>query len=231
MINTYSQTWFELFLETQLYTEAEVGFVIRQLPRPPFSRILDVCCGPGRHSRPLSEQGYHIVGIDLDQTALAKARHNAAENAIYLHKDMRRLEEVPGRFDAVLSMWQSFGYFDEAANRDVLRQMSEKLRPNGRLILDIYNRDFYERNQGTKQLQRNGVTITAANTMSGSRLRAALDYGDRGDIFEWQLFRPDEIVEIAAEFGLKLMLMCTECDEQKPVSPEKPRMNLVFTKK
>jgi SAM-dependent methyltransferase len=234
MSNTYSQTWFELFLETQLYTEQEVAFVGRHLPRPRYRRVLDVCCGSGRHSRPLAEQGYEVVGIDRDvvalANALAKARSSTAVNATYLHQDMRRLEEVPGQFDAVLSLWQSFGYFDEATNRDVLRQMSEKLRPNGRLILDIYNRTYFERNQGTRQLERNGVLITAANSMKGNRLRATLDYGDGGDTFEWQLFTPDEICELAAEFVLEVVLMCTEFDEKKPVTPEKPRMIFVFRK-
>jgi hypothetical protein len=108
--------------------------------------------------------------------------------------------------------------------------MSEKLRPNGRLILDIYNRTYFERNQGTRQLERNGVLITAANSMKGNRLRATLDYGDGGDTFEWQLFTPDEICELAAEFGLEVVLMCTEFDEKKPVTPEKPRMIFVFRK-
>lgn len=81
MANSYSQTWFELFLETQLYTEYEVTFIARNLPGPDYRRILDVCCGPGRHSRPLAARGYEVVGIDLDETALARARRETAGNA------------------------------------------------------------------------------------------------------------------------------------------------------
>lgn len=230
MKNSYSQAWFEVFLETQLYTEQEVAFGMRNLPLPAYKRVLDVCCGPGRHSVPLAERGYEVVGIDLDERALERARQKTAGNATFLHKDMRRLGEVPGQFDAVLSMWQSFGYFDESTNRDVLRQMSEKLRPDGRLILDIYHRDYFERNQGMRQLSRAGVMVTATNLMSGNRLTAELDYGDGGDVFEWQLFTPAEICELAAQCGLELMLMCTEWDEKKPVTPDKPRMNLVFNR-
>jgi SAM-dependent methyltransferase len=228
MINSYSQTWFKLFLETQAYTEQELAFVGRHLPRPEFGRVLDVCCGSGRHSGPLAELGYEVVGIDRDEGALARARSSSAENATYILKDMRRLAEVPGQFDGVLSLWQSFGYFDEATNRDVLRQMREKLRGDGRLILDIYHREFYERNQGTQRFERAGRIVSLTNVVSGGRLTATLDYGDGGDVFEWQLFTPDEICELAAECGLGLVVMCTECDESKGVTPEKPRMNLVF---
>ncbi len=232
VVNSYSQTWFKLFLETQQYTAQEIAFIVRNLPNPPFHKILDVGCGSGRHSQHLAAQGYEIVGIDLDEAALAKAHRETIGAATYLQQDMRRLEDVSGRFDAVICMWQSFGYFDEATNRDVLRQMSEKLRDNGRLILDIYHRTFFEQNQGTRQLERNGIGITATNAMQGNRLTARLAYanGAKFDTFEWQLFTPEEIIQTAAEFELYCKLICTEYDEQKSATPEKPRMMLVFEK-
>jgi SAM-dependent methyltransferase len=232
MVNSYSQTWFKLFLETQPYTEQEVAFITRYLPNPPYSKVLDIGCGPGRHTQLLAERGYEMVGIDLDEESLAKARHRtiSTKGATYIQKDMRQLEEVPGTFDAMLSLWQSFGYFDDRTNRDMLRQISQKLNPQGRLILDIYHRGFFERYQGTRQLDRRGFEITATNTMHGNRLVVQLDYGNEceRDMFEWQLFTPEEICQWAVEFDLHCLLMCTECDEQKLVTPEKPRMNLVF---
>ncbi|MFZ0548448.1 MAG: hypothetical protein WAM60_23570, partial [Candidatus Promineifilaceae bacterium] len=78
--------------------------------------------------------------------------------------------------------------------------------------------------------ERLGVMVTATNSVTGNRLRAELDYGDGGDVFEWQLFRPEEICELAAELGLELVLMCTEFDVRKRVTAEKPRMNFVFRK-
>lgn len=230
MVNSYSQTWFELFLETQPYTKQEVAFIARHLPNPPYSRIMDIGCGPGRHTRLLAERGYEMVGIDLDEVSLDKARRHTIGKATYIQKDMRQLEEVPGTFDAMLSLWQSFGYFDDSTNRDMLRQISQKLNPQGRLILDIYHRGFFERYQGTRQLNKRGLEITAASTMHGNRLAVQLDYGNEHEreMFEWQLFTPEDICQWAVEFDLACLLMCTECDEQKSVTPENPRMNLVF---
>ena len=80
---------------------------------------------------------FDIGGVMLTNGWGHVSRENAAKNATYIHKDMRQLGEVPGQFDGVLSLWQSFGYFDEATNRDVLRQMSEKLREGGRLPVNM----------------------------------------------------------------------------------------------
>lgn len=233
MVNGYSQTWFKLFLETQPYTEQEVNFLLRNLPNPPYRRILDVCCGPGRHSQPLVEHGYQLVGIDLDENALAKARRLSNGLATYLQLDMRQLVQLDGDFDAMICLWQSFGYFDEATNQDVLRQISQKLRQGGRFILDIYHRDYFAQNQGIRHYTRMGVSIAASNRMAGNRLIVHLEYSDGspGDNFEWQLFTPEEICQAAAEVGLHTCLVCTEYNEQEPASPAKPRMQLVFERR
>ncbi len=79
-------------------------------------------------------------------------------------------------------------------------------------------------------MERLGTEITATDSLRGNRLTAQLDYGDGdgSDTFEWQLYTPEEICQAAAEFDLRCLLMCTECDEQKPATAEKSRMHLVF---
>jgi SAM-dependent methyltransferase len=230
MLNSYSRTWFELFLETRPYTEQETAFVTRNLPNPPYTKVLDLCCGQGRHTNLLAQQGYQMVGLDLDDTALSLAKREATGIVTYIQKDMRKLDELPGNFDAVISLWQSFGYFDAATNRDILQQISQKLHPQGRLILDIYNREFFEKHQGSGQLERKGVIIRVTNTMRGDRLTAHLEYGDNlgADTFEWRLYTLDEICDLAAGVNLRCLLACTECNEQKPATTKKPQMQLVF---
>jgi SAM-dependent methyltransferase len=230
MLNSYSRAWFELFLETRPYTEQETAFVTKNLPNPPYTKVLDLCCGQGRHTNLLAQQGYEMVGLDLDDTALSLAKRKATGTVTYIQKDMRKLDELPGNFDAVISLWQSFGYFDAATNRDILQQICQKLNPQGRLILDIYNREFFEKHQGSDHLERKGVIIRVTNTMRGDRLTAHLEYGDNlgADTFEWQLYTLDEICDLAAGVNLHCLLACTECNEQKPTTSKKPQMQLVF---
>jgi hypothetical protein len=141
---------------------------------------------------------------------------------------MRQLKELPWQFDTILSLWQSFGYFDEETNRDILRQISQKLKPKGRFIRDIYQPDFFEAHQESRKIEKEGLIITSTNRMVGNRLMAELDYGDRRDTFEWQLDTLDEICHLTDGFGLACLLICTDYDEQKPATVDKPRMQLVF---
>ena len=177
--------------------------------------------------------GYQMVGVDLDAGALEIAKNHSNGLVTYLEKDMREIEDIPEKFDAILSMWQSFGYFDTVTNRDVLRQISEKLRPGGRFILDIYHRAYWALHEGTREFEKKGVRVAIENQLTGDRLRSTLRYGNRldMDVFEWEVFTRDEIQELAQEFDLALILSCTECDEGKPVSADKPMMQLLFEKR
>ena len=104
--NTYSARWFDLFLRPidPTQTAREVAFLRRWLPQPTYSRLVDVCCGSGRHSHLLAEAGYAITGIDRDPAAVATARSRALPNEEYLEHDMRQLRQLDLRADAVLCL-------------------------------------------------------------------------------------------------------------------------------
>lgn len=90
-----------------------------------------------------------MTGLDFSPAFLERARTDAAELGVeveYVLGDMRNLPWT-GRFDRALSWSTAFGYFDDATNRDVLRQLRRALAPGGRIVLDLNNlvarlRDF-----------------------------------------------------------------------------------------
>ncbi len=71
MDNAFSPTWFSIFLDTMASatTEAEVAFVVRHLPPDRFPRLLDLCCGSGRHALPLHAHGYDVLGVDKNHSS------------------------------------------------------------------------------------------------------------------------------------------------------------------
>jgi len=92
--------------------------------------VLDLCCGTGRHLRPL-----HAVGVDLNREALRGLPAACA--------DMRELPLRSSSFDAAVSLFSSFGYLDsDAEDLRVLREVARVLRPNGKLLLDLLNREY-----------------------------------------------------------------------------------------
>lgn len=79
--NAYSETWFELFLADQDNdkTASEVEFLATILPSRVGARVLDVCCGYGRHAIPLAGRGYTVLGIDRDPEVIWRAQHRCEQ--------------------------------------------------------------------------------------------------------------------------------------------------------
>lgn len=127
-------------------TRAMIGWVVAALPIRPGAELLDLACGTGRHSVPLAAAGFRVTGVDLAEDYLARARDRAAragQHVRFVRADMRELSALaPRRFDAVVSLHTSLGFYDTATDLAVLREVRRRLRPGGRLCLDVLNRDW-----------------------------------------------------------------------------------------
>jgi SAM-dependent methyltransferase len=202
--NQYSPQWFDFFHSgiPSERTLRETDFLVRHLPLPAFRRVADVCCGMGRHARALSGRGYSVTGVERDATAIDHAR-TLAGGPQYECADVRRWAPSPASFDAVTVLSQSFGYFDPEANLSVLRQLAAGLRPNGRLVLDLWNPDFFIARQGEREFTLPRGIVRETKRVQSGRLHVRLDYPDgSGDLFSWQLFSPEELPVFAAAAGL-----------------------------
>jgi SAM-dependent methyltransferase len=118
-------------------TRAEVTRLLELLELPDGAAVLDCPCGQGRHAHLLAEAGMNVTGIDYSGPLLriAKARGTGARLR-YRRGDMRALPAPwTGKFDAVLNLFTSFGFFDDAADdATVIREFARVLAPGGRLI-------------------------------------------------------------------------------------------------
>jgi SAM-dependent methyltransferase len=105
--------------------------------------ILDAPCGFGRHSIPLADAGYGVVGIDLsaDQLAEARARAGSRENPVFVEGDLRRLPFADGEFDCALNLFTSIGYWGDDGDLAVLRELRRVLRPGAALVMETMHRD------------------------------------------------------------------------------------------
>jgi SAM-dependent methyltransferase len=242
--NTYSAQWFRLFmpLQTEELTRREVDFLARQLSLPRHRRVLDLCCGYGRHALGLAARGYAVTGLDRDAAALGEARgraQQAGQEVTYVVGDMRaiaELPELPAELDAIVNMWQSLSYFDEATNAALLRAIHDKLTPGGRFVVDMYHREYFERNQGQKRQELDGVIVETEGYMAGNRWHSVLTYRDEhgqpcgADHMDWQLYTPDEFAALAADCGFIPILACTWADESRPPSPDVARFQTVLAR-
>lgn len=115
-------------------------------------RILDLCCGYGRHAINLARMGYNVTGFDLCERALKLARQKAQKEHLKVHLVRGDIRALPFRnsLDRIYNVF-AFGYLEN--DSDILRALkgvARGLKPRGRLLVDVINgprilRDFIER--------------------------------------------------------------------------------------
>ncbi len=129
-------------------TAEEIDHIVKLLALEKGAKILDLCCGIGRHSLELARRGYQVVGVDLTEEYLASARRQAENENLdvkFVRNDMRRFCQIES-FDAVINMFTAFGYFEvQAENKRVLVNTYCSLRKGGALILDMIGKEVLAR--------------------------------------------------------------------------------------
>jgi len=155
-MTTQSLAWYVDFFRTDylniyghLFTaeraERETVFVEKALQLEAGARVLDLCCGPGRHSVPLAQHGFDVTGLDLNPAYLELARQAAQAGHVSLKAVAADMREIPfhNYFDAIVNMFSSFGYLEtETEDARVLESAAKALKPDGRLFLDMLNREW-----------------------------------------------------------------------------------------
>ncbi len=158
-----SAEWYEKWFSSKYYPELYrhrneqeaadiVNLIQRTIKPPPTARVLDVCCGSGRHSIEFAKRGYSVTGFDLSRYLISLAKKNLAEakekdlKARFYIKDMRSFYfKVP--FEICINLFSSFGYFEsDKDNFKVFSNVSDCLKDGGYFVFDYLNENFLREN-------------------------------------------------------------------------------------
>jgi SAM-dependent methyltransferase len=189
----------------------EAEWIQQVLRLRPGDRVLDVPCGSGRIAIQLATAGIRVTGIDRSAPLLREARRRGRDlkaSPVYQQGDMRRLDQPP-RFEAAINWWGSFGYFSDQENEAVVRGMAAALRPGGRLLIDMPNREQVRRwALGRHEIDWTGVRIRhdVAWNPKTQRIEGEWLLVHRGRTRRlWssiRLYTPSQLRELAVRAGL-----------------------------
>jgi ubiquinone/menaquinone biosynthesis C-methylase UbiE len=180
-------------------TRAEVGFIEASLALPPGAAVLDLACGIGRHAVAMALRGYRVTGVDFNSNYLeiaAADAERAGTRVTWITGDMRELA-FEREFDAVYSYFTSFGYFSDVENEQVLARIARALRPGGRFLIDMANRDWIltHPQQRTWTQREDGALLME---------ESALDLRSSRVIQRQTLIEPQGGARVTKEFNLRV---------------------------
>lgn len=225
-ITGYRKNWYKewfgedyvtVYKHRDAHDAGQLAKLIRsQVPVGPESYILDVACGTGRHARHFLPLTTHIFGIDLSAVLLREARC-APSPPFFIRADMRHLP-VLQTFDLVLSLFTSFGYFeDDHANQQVVAEMSRVVKPGGFLVIDYLNPDYVSDNLVPEGQRVSGdMTIAERRWISDGRIQKEIrvSKGDECRLYyeSVRLYRLAEMKRIMENAGVMVFRLFGEYD-------------------
>jgi 2-polyprenyl-3-methyl-5-hydroxy-6-metoxy-1,4-benzoquinol methylase len=122
------------------YTEVELKYLKNVLNKK--QKILDLACGYGRFTIPLSKEGYQISGIDITPSLIRKAKTESKINNVkieFMVGDMRKLPHQNGKFDAIICMWNAFcELYREKDQLLVIKEIIRVLKDNGFAFIEVH---------------------------------------------------------------------------------------------
>ena len=134
-----------IFSERRLsFTATEVDSILALLGIEPGARVLDLCCGVGRHSLELALRGFQVTGVDRTRAYLDRAAQQATEEGLdveFVLEDMRIFCR-PDSFEAAISMYTSFGYFENLdEERKVVKNVCQSLKAGGVFLIEMMGKE------------------------------------------------------------------------------------------
>ncbi|MEC1625552.1 MULTISPECIES: SAM-dependent methyltransferase [Bacillus] len=141
--STYQEVYSQL-LDTDL--DNEINFIKNNiLSNFENPKIMDFCCGHGRHLLKLWEDDYDIHGLDINHTFLQHINNKSNGQVSTFLADGRYF--VPKqKYDVVLNMETSIVYMSDEENIKMLETMNSCLKIGGKLLLHLANREYLIKN-------------------------------------------------------------------------------------
>lgn len=210
-------------------TRQEVDAVVEALGLKPGDRVLDVGCGPGRHSHELARRGILAHGIDISERFVELARTNAPEGASFERLDARDLP-FDSEFDAAVCLCQgAFGLMTAGGDdARVVSGIARALRPGGRLALSAFNAYFAVK-------YHTEATFDADLGISHERTEVRNEAGVPMETDLWTAcYTPRELRLLCASVGLEVdaVWAVTPGDyADRPPSTETPEHLVLATKR
>jgi len=211
-------------------------------------RLLDLCCGAGRHLALIAPRIGGGAGLDLSRVLLSEAQQKFSDSGDspypsrppLMEADMRALPLRSEFFEFVINLFTSFGYFErDQENEHVLREVARVLQPGGTFAFDHINRPYLEarlKPRTVKELD-GGVVVTETRRFDEKTRRVHKDVEwrhPRKDTVHWhesvRLYTNDELTGMFEDAGLEVRDRFGDFDGRH-LNDASPRMIFIARRK
>lgn len=239
------QDWFASDYYLSVYShrndadaEKFLNNILEFIPLRENAKVLDAACGSGRHSILMAKKKYSVTAFDLSKPLLKIAIDKAKTLNLdikFFNGDLRFID-LKDKFDLILNLFTSFGYFDNDKENFAFIESSYKmLEDKGYFVLDYFNEAFIRRNLVSESEKSiDGLRIVEKREIKNNRVVKSITIEQNGTANNYeesvQLYSFDEIKEHFNRIGFKMVKVFGkyDCSEFLPYDSE--RLIIIFQK-
>jgi SAM-dependent methyltransferase len=168
--------WYESLFENygkkydnEIFTQGTLGecdFIEAEINFNKSLKIIDIGCGTGRHSIELTKRGYRVIGVDLSESQIARAKEKAKDLDLNIDFQKHDARNLPFECEFDLAIMLCEGGFSlmetDEMNFEILKNATKALKDKGKFIFTTLNglfplfhsvKEFYEAAQKEGQSQ------------------------------------------------------------------------------
>ena len=169
----------------------DLQFYKRWLPKNKNARILELCCGTGRLTLPIAQDGYDISGVDYTSSMLEKAKAKSSEEGLaveFIEADIRTLD-LPKKYDFIFIPFNSIHHLYK--NEDLFKALNavkNHLKEGGLFLLDCFNPNLQFITEG--ELGQKEIAQYTTNDGREVLIKEIMRYENKSQInrIEWHYF-------------------------------------------
>jgi 2-polyprenyl-3-methyl-5-hydroxy-6-metoxy-1,4-benzoquinol methylase len=241
--------WFEEWFNSKEYldvyqhrneSDAKKLFVLisSHIHIPLKGTVLDLACGPGRHSILFARNGYNVTGVDLSDNLLRVAELAAKKEKLviqFIKADLRSIQ-LNEKFDLVVNLFTSFGFFEnDKDNFSIFKTASHLLKPGGYFVFDFLNSSFIENNLVRESSEgKQHEKIIQKRRIEGNRVIKDIIIHHNGTVKTFyesvKLYRWEELHKAIRENGLAIKKTFGDFTGHDFVEATSPRIIIIAQK-
>ncbi|MGK9477357.1 class I SAM-dependent methyltransferase [Melioribacter sp. OK-6-Me] len=213
------------------------NLILRETQLKEDALILDAACGFGRHALFFASKGYNVIGFDLSKLFLDKARSQAVKSGLNLKLVCTDIRYVcfKVRFDLILNLFTSFGYFEsDEENFSFIERSYKFLNNDGWYVFDYLNKTYLEKNLEAETIRKiNGLVITEKRSIRNKRVIKKIEINNGNKIKTFyesvKLYSSHTLIKKFEQFGYKLVNLYGDYNGSS-YSDNSPRLIMFFKK-
>jgi len=241
--------WFKDWFNTSEYlnvyrhrneedAENHIKLILDNISIKPNAKALDMACGAGRHSIILARKNFDVTAVDLSENLLAVGKAAAQNQNLsinFILSDIRKFNSNL-KYDLVLNLFTSFGYFEtDEENFSVLFKAYNLLKKDGYFILDYFNSEYLKKNLIKDSIEKkDDGEIVQQRKVENSRVIKKIMITKNNTTSEFtesvRMYNKDELVLELQQIGFEIRKTFGDFLGHKFESVKSPRLILICKK-